>query len=75
MLCKLTSVAMQWFFLTVFAFMALEALQLYTVLTNVTLKDGYFTDAQYFVLGWGGTAIITVTSAVIAHPHYVSQWS
>ncbi len=75
MLCLVASVAMQWFFLAVFAFMLLEAMQLYAVLTNLTLHGGYFMDRQFFALGWGGTGVVTLMAAVIAHPHYVSQWS
>ncbi len=73
--CKFASVGFQFFFLTSFAFMALEALQAYTVATNVISSHGYLNRLQSTVIGWGGSAIITSISVMLRHTDYTSFWS
>lgn len=61
--------------MAVFSFMTLEALQTYAIMTSVVRKGGFLIRRQYFVVGWGGPAIVAGLSALLKHDDYISHFS
>lgn len=66
---------MQFFFLARFAFMLLETIQTYAILTNVINDGGFFSLKKNMIFGWIGPAIVTIFTAVTKSKNYVSKWS
>lgn len=57
---------------TVFAFMALESLQLHGVLTNCDSE--FYSQKKNFLIGWGSSAAIALCSVPFLQ-HYPSAYS
>ncbi len=73
--CKFAAMGFQMFFMASFSFMALEALQAFCMKTMVITSGGYFSRAQYFILGWGGPVAVTLVTAMMKHNELTSFWS
>ena len=58
-MCKLASLGLQYFFCATYAFQALEALHVFTVLTKVTMGDNAFLGIKMaMAVGWGKNAFL-----------------
>ena len=64
--CKVAGLFMQYFFTAHFAFMPLEAMQAYAMITNVIDTGGYFGYMINLAIGWGNTCIVI---NFISKPH------
>lgn len=74
-LCITAAIGIQFFFLARFAFMLLETVQTFAILTNVINENGYFTRKINLAIGWTIPIVITSVSAMKYYQEYPSQWS
>jgi len=74
LVCKGIAIALHYFFLVSFAWMALEGVMLYLMLVKVFHTKTAPTKSKkiFFCLGWGLPVIIVVTSGVMFHQGYGS---
>ncbi|XP_068677449.1 uncharacterized protein [Montipora foliosa] len=72
LVCKSIAIALHYFFLVSFAWMALEGVMLYLMLVKVfhTKTSSSKTKKIFFSLGWGLPVVIVVTSGVMFHQGY-----
>lgn len=72
LVCKGIAIALHYFFLVSFAWMALEGVMLYLMLVKVFHTKTAPTKSKkiFFCLGWGVPVIIVVTSGVMFHKGY-----
>jgi len=72
LVCKGIAIALHYFFLVSFAWMALEGVMLYLMLVKVfhTKTSSSKTKKIFFFLGWGLPVVIVVTSGVLFHQGY-----
>ncbi|XP_078354871.1 uncharacterized protein LOC144639420 isoform X2 [Oculina patagonica] len=70
--CKGIAIALHYFFLVAFAWMALEGVMLYLMLVKVFHTKTAPTKSKkiFFCLGWGLPIIVVVTSGVMFHEGY-----
>ena len=66
---------MQYCFVAVFSFVALEALQVYAVMTKMISSGGVFPRWALVLLGTGLPLLPTGIPFAIADDHYPSQYS
>lgn len=62
LLCTWASIGIQYFFLVLFAFISLEAAEMYAMVTTVTSENNFFNLRTVAFVGWGMHLLIKTFS-------------
>lgn len=72
--CRLISIFIHFFYTVVFAFFALEAMYMYSILANVVRQNGMLSHTGNFVIGWGCGIVVIAFSCSFEYDNYGGEY-